>query len=138
MYVDSWLDRGASSRQVKADEHQLECLVSNYIGQMPFLWLPIDDPSNADSHRAYIERNAIALLSSYSGSDKIDAPSVHWLGLQSSSEKVRKSGLWNSAHVEEVYESEFLDELEGYVMATTVPAKTYSYDVKTGKRRFKD
>lgn len=118
LYVDSWLDRSASWREVKVAEYGLERHVSSCIGQMPFLWVTIDDPSSTDSHRAYIERNAIALLSNYGGAERIDGPSADWLGQHSSYEKVCQSGLWNSDHVDGVYDRDFLVELEGYIKTT--------------------
>ena len=90
------------------------------IGDMPFLWLPVDDEPGSDSLRGYIERNAIALLSNQ-GREPIDPPSRQWLGHYSDRERVRLSGLWNNNHVEDDYASEFLDTMERLIeqMAAT-------------------
>ena len=82
--------------------------VSRYIGDMPFLWLGVDDEPGPVSQRGLIERNAIALLSGY-GEPGLDAASTNWLGHLSDRERVRSSGLWNNNHVDEGYDSSFLD-----------------------------
>ena len=92
--------------------------MSDYIGNMPFLWIAVDDPASKSSRRSYIERNAIALLSNYAKPTKVDSPSTSWLGLQSSNDKIRAAGLWNSNHVGEAYDMSFLDELQSYILRT--------------------
>ena len=89
----------------------MEREVSVVIGDMPFLWLAVDDEPGPDSLRGYIERNSIALLSNY-GREPIDPPSRQWLGHYSDRERVRLSGLWNNNHVEDDYTPEFLDTME--------------------------
>ena len=42
----------------------------------------------------------------------LDPPSPGWLGLHSSRERVRLSGLWNQRHVHEDYDPVFLFDLE--------------------------
>lgn len=81
---------------------------------MPFVWVAIDDAPGKDSLRGHIERNAIALLRNY---DKppLNAPSKGWLGHYCNREKVRKSGLWNSRHIDEEYDPKFLDRFEELV-----------------------
>ncbi|MBP1885724.1 hypothetical protein [Sinorhizobium mexicanum] len=97
-------------------EIALEREVSRLIGSMPLVWLGVDDEPGAKSLRGYIERNAIALLSNY-GKQPIDAPSAGWLGRHCDRAKVRMSGLWNSNHVDEVYDPKFLDCLDEHVLA---------------------
>src|SRR5438270_834093 len=77
-------------------------------GSMPFVWLVMDDEPGSGSARGYIERNSIALLSNYV-KEPIDPPSPTWLGHHCDRPRVRKSGLWNSNHVDESYEPIFLD-----------------------------
>jgi hypothetical protein len=81
---------------------------------MPFLWLSVEDEPGAGSLRGYIERNAIAVLSNYNKSP-LDPPSDAWLGHHCNRERVRKSGLWNSNHVDENYDPAFLTRLEEIV-----------------------
>ncbi len=98
-------------QEVTRTEDGLERAVSQYIGKMPFLWLKADDEPGPASMRKYIERNAVALLSTASRLG-IDPPSEGWLGWSCSHEKVRDSGLWNVDHVFEEYDPGFLDLLE--------------------------
>lgn len=95
----------------------MERRVSDYLRDLPFLWINVDDEPNADSQRAYIERNSISLLSNYQR-DAVDARLEEWLGNQSRSEKIRESGLWNVNHVDEAYQRAFLDELSTAIADT--------------------
>ena len=81
---------------------------------MRVLWLAIEDEPGAESLRGYVERNAIALLSNFTG-EVIDPPSKDWLGLSCNRERVRKSCLWNSNHVDERYDPAFLETMERLV-----------------------
>lgn len=102
------MDRTFSHRADKGDSEEH---ISSYIGQMPFVWIEVADEPGPDSLRGYIERNAIALLSNF-GPDPIDPASPHWLGHHSSRERIQASGLWNSNHVTEEYNPEFIEVLE--------------------------
>ena len=90
--------------------------VSQVIGRMPFLWLPLEDEAGPVSRRGYIERNSIALLSNYNR-PLIDPPSQDWLGRHCDRERVRNSGLWNSNHVDESHDPAFSVELDRLVSA---------------------
>jgi hypothetical protein len=83
---------------------------------MPFLWLTVEDRPSAHSMRAYLERNAIALLSNYGKlgtPHAIDPPSAAWLGHYCENAFVRESGLWNVNHVDrKAWDTAFLNELE--------------------------
>ncbi len=92
----------------------MEKVVSTMIGDMPFLWLSIDDEPGRSSLRGYIERNAIALLSNF-GKKPLDPSSREWLGHFCNRELVRTSGLWNQRHVDEAYEPAFLDTLAALI-----------------------
>ena len=107
------VDRNA----VKESEADVEALVSEYVGQMPFLWLNVSDDPGPNSSRGLIERNAIALLSSY-GRPAADGPSTEWLGQYSDRARVRRSGLWNNNHVHETYDPTFLYEMESRIEST--------------------
>lgn len=112
--ISTWGKGKSASRHAYAREFQLELRVSSVIGQMPFLWLWVDDPPGPQSLRGYIEKNAIALLSNFNR-PKVDPSSDNWLGLYCPREKVRQSGLWNQEHVEKHYDPRFLSELENLV-----------------------
>ncbi|NEJ60768.1 hypothetical protein GUK21_31845 [Rhizobium leguminosarum] len=111
-----WGSGQSASAEIRAGEVELEREVTGFIGAMPFVWIEIDDEPGADSMRGYVERNAIALLSNF-GKTPVDAPSAGWLGHDCNRERIRKSGLWNSNHVDEVYDPAFLECLERHVLA---------------------
>jgi hypothetical protein len=106
----TWGAGNTASAAIRAGETQLECEVSKFIGAMSFLWLAVNDEPGERSARGMIERNAIALLSNY-GKLPLDPASPGWLGHHCNRERVRKSGLWNSNHVDEAYNPAFLDRL---------------------------
>jgi hypothetical protein len=83
---------------------------------MSVLWIEVPDESGPNSARAYIERNAIGLLSH--GLSPVDKPSVDWLGLHSPNSAISRSGLWNLDLLEYRYEPRFLDLLEDFVART--------------------
>ena len=105
---------GISRDAIKDDEADLEKLVSQYIGRMPFLWLDVPDEPGPASRRGFLEQNAIALLSSFK-TPAINRPSPDWLGRHSDRERVRLSGLWNNNHVEMAWDARFLDEMESFI-----------------------
>jgi hypothetical protein len=107
----SWGQGSSAPREVREGERSLERAVSTVIGDMPFLWLAIEDEPGFDSLRGYIERNAISLLSNF-GRPPLDPPSRNWLGHRCNRERVRTSGLWNSNHVDEDYDPAFLETLD--------------------------
>jgi hypothetical protein len=109
-------DRGA----VRDEEYILERRVSTYIRDQPLLWIDLDDEPGPDSDRAFVERNAIALLSNFERS-AVDPRADDWLGRHSRSRKIRESGLWNVDHVDEAYDPAALDRLERAVEGTTPP-----------------
>jgi hypothetical protein len=110
----TWGKGSSASREVRNGELALECAVSSIIRAMPFLWLAVEDEPGPQSLRGYLERNAIALLSNHKKSP-LDSSSEHWLGRLCDRERVRKSGLWNSNHVDESYDPAFLDCLDRLV-----------------------
>ena len=115
-----WGEGASANRDRRLDELELERRVSEFLRELPFLWLNVDDEPSAESQRAYIERNAIALLSNYQR-DAIDPRSAEWLGRNSRSDKIRDSGLWNVNHVDEAYDPTFLDDVAIAVDDTRPP-----------------
>lgn len=110
----TWGVGQSAPRNIRVSENPIEKKVSTHIRSMPFLWIKIDDPSGPNSMRKYIERNAIALLSN-SSRNEIDPPTKNWLGHYCWNENIRKSGLWNSNHVTERVQEDFLECLENIV-----------------------
>ena len=96
------------------DAARIERLINRHMWPMTALLLPV----GRRPHRGRIERNAIALLSEYGEADPIDPASDDWLGHHCNRERVRGSGLWQSNHVADPYDPDFLDLLEEYVDRT--------------------
>jgi len=117
LYCLTWGEGKSAGRETRDKEHNIEVLVSEHIRRMPFLWLDVPGPASADCRRAYIERNAIGLLSNYccTAEERIDPLSQNWLGLYCQRDKVCKSGLWNSRHTGEGFDPAFLSMLRDLV-----------------------
>jgi len=109
----SWARGNSAPKEIRVQEKDLESSVSAHIGKMPFLWVELDDTPGPESQRAYIERNAIALLSNIMGCP--DIPSQFWLGRYCLRPDIRESGLWNSNHVRERYDPRFLTKLRSLI-----------------------
>ena len=105
-----------ASVAAQAAEAVYERKVSEYIGAMTVLWVDVPDEPGPSSLRAFIERNAIALLSNRFV--PIEPASAGWLGNHSPRGEIRKSRLWNLNHVGQKYDPRFLDELEAAVERT--------------------
>ena len=109
--VRTWGKGSSAPRDIRQGEELLEKAVSKVIGEMPFLWLAINDEAGPESLRGYIERNSIALLSNFEKAP-LDPPSGSWLGHFCNRERVKASGLWNQNHVDERYDPAFLNTLD--------------------------
>ena len=83
---------------------------------MKILWLNIDDKPTKFSDRSYLEKNLIALLSTFNY--KIDNASSQWLGLQNHNGFIKESSLWNVNYVDLSYDPKFLDIFDHYVDVT--------------------
>ena len=110
----SWGQGNSAPREIRESERPLEDAVSAALGKMSLLWLVVDDEPGPGSKRGCIERHAIALLSNF-GKDPVDPPSSGWLGHYCDRERVRESGLWNNNHVDEQYDSAFLDTMKDLI-----------------------
>lgn len=110
----TWGNGSSAPKHIRDEEHELEILVSQFIGEMPFLWLGINDLPGPESLRGVVERNSIALLSNFSRAH-IDWSSDGWLGHYCARDKVRASGLWNQKHIDEECDVSFLNILEQFV-----------------------
>ncbi len=112
----TWGQGSNAPKSVRAEEVPLERQVSSVLGAMGFLCLSVPDAAGPDSLRGYIESNAIALLSNFER-QQLDPPSEGWLGHHCDRERVRRSGLWNSNHVDERHDRSFLRTLERTILA---------------------
>ena len=110
----TWGKGASADREVLDAEYPLERDVSQFIRNMPLLWVNIADPAGPESDRKVIEANAIALLSNRRKL-AVDPASSKWLGLRTGNPAICESGLWNIDHVDEQYEPLFLDILAQHV-----------------------
>jgi hypothetical protein len=115
-WPDSWSKGQTASASVRDAETSLERLVSSTIGDMRLLWLNVPDTAGPASDRAYIERNAIGLLSRSVLLSPILKRS--WLGKSSADWRIAVSGLWNLDHLFIRPDPVFLDVLQSYVDVT--------------------
>lgn len=83
--------------QIRHAEYANERRVTELIGNMPLLWLEVDDAAGTSSDRALIEAGTIALLSRIAHRSA-ESASPAWLGRYSDRPAVRESGLWNVNH----------------------------------------
>ena len=113
-----WGEGSTADRERRLAELDHERRVSEFVRDLPFLWVDIDDEPGPESDRASVERNAIALVSNYEKA-AVDARSDGWLGRESPRDEVAASGLWNIDHVGERYDSAFLDRLADAVEETS-------------------
>lgn len=104
------VNRALRKRSRNGHDHNHTRCISSYIGQMPFLCVNVDG-ENSHQLRTRIERNAIALLSSWHN-DGHDRQSPDWLGKYSAKPEIERSGLWNVQHTKHGYSSSFLTVLE--------------------------
>jgi hypothetical protein len=108
-----------TSQALREAEAQHEQHVSDYIAQLPVLWLAVPDEASPSSERSIIERNTIALLSR--DAQLSAALPTGWLGEHSPRREIRGSRLWNLNYVDDEYDPGFLALLErsvGYTLAS--------------------
>jgi len=110
----TWGEGSTASAAISEAESSLEVEVSSYIGDMPFLWLSVDDAPGKASSRGFLERNCIGLLSNVN-KPVVDLPSKGWLGRSSEQGTIRESGLWNTDCVKETYDPAFLKRLNLFI-----------------------
>ena len=110
LHCSSWGQGSSAPKNVRAREATLEMKVSERIRRMQVLVSAVTDEPGPRSLRGDLEHNAIALLSNF-GRAPVDPALPTWLGAHCPRERVRRSGLWNSNHVSEVYDPSFLTRL---------------------------
>ena len=100
---------------VRAAERDLEFAVSDVIGAMHVLWLPIDDPPSPASARGVVEAGAIALLSNLGSAVVVDPSSPTWLGRYANRPEIVDSGLWNVRHVRDTPSTRVLEVIDSWI-----------------------
>jgi hypothetical protein len=125
-HVPTWGFGQVAPRETQQNELSLEHHVSSIIGDMRVLWLDVPDDPSPHSDRAYLERNAIGLLSRHALVNR--ASSSGWLGNSSKNVQIALSGLWNLNHLYVLPDREFLHVLSKYISVTLgkTPAPTES------------
>lgn len=105
----SWGQGQSAPLEIRRGEDALEQQVSKHIRAMHVLWLDVGDEPGPRSERAYLERNAIGLLSRMG----LLRPSAKddWLGHFSSDWRIVASGLWNLNHVFRRPDADFIERL---------------------------
>ncbi|WP_229380520.1 hypothetical protein [Haloarcula marismortui] len=106
----------AETTAVREQEHELEQRVSEYIRDLPFLWVDVPGDPGPECDRAEIESHTIAMVSRYRRSA---GPSdLDWLGYHSPKSEVYQSGLWNVRHVSDSFDPSVVDQLSAYIPST--------------------
>lgn len=114
----SWTKKRISDENEHPNERFLEREVSKCIHNLPFLWIEVNGDAHKDNERADIEKKSIALLSEFL--EKRETTS-EWLGNDCPVNEVKSSGLWNSKHVKDAYNSKdgmFIKLLEDKIEKT--------------------
>ena len=110
--IPTWGQGSIAPAALRADpdaqkaEADWERKISQYIGEMSILWVDVPGESSSTNLRAFIEKNAIALLSNHTLPEF--KASSDWLGQFSTEDKIRSSLLWNVKHVDAHYDPQFL------------------------------
>jgi hypothetical protein len=106
---------------LREQEHPLEQEVSEYIGNLPFLYLNVPGEPGPNCDRAQIEMNAIAMTSHYRRQMQTPYRSASWLGRHSPAEEIYRTGLWNIEHVSALFSQAILETMRDYI-DVAVPA----------------
>ncbi|MEH3140261.1 MAG: hypothetical protein PGN37_08765 [Mycobacterium kyogaense] len=108
----TWGREQTATPSVIDTERWLENSVSSFMASTKVTWLKISDESGPESDRAFIERNAIALL--VHGAF-LNEPSCSWLGKWSDRPSIVKYGIWNVDHTDVDYDPRFINIFAQYV-----------------------
>ncbi len=106
----NWGKGQSAPRAITDTEAPLEARVSQYIGGLRVLFVPIIDAAGIGSLRATIERQFIALFTEHSC--PIESSSPGWLGRFSEKPTIRDTGLWNVRDVGGDYDLKFIPFFE--------------------------
>ena len=109
----NWGKGQSATRDVTETEAAMETRVSEYIGGLRVLYIPVTDAASSASMRATIERQFIALYTE--NFCAIETSSPNWLGLSSDKASIKGTGLWNVRDVGGEYDLKFIPFLESYL-----------------------
>jgi hypothetical protein len=116
LHIDTWSVGSVGTAEARRAELETEREVSRYIGETRILCLDIPDEAGPYSDRAFLERNAIGLLSRYNVLQGKANP--EWLGTYSANVSIALSGLWNLNHLFLRPHTSFTSVLSRYVRST--------------------
>lgn len=109
-----WGKGQSANREITDREAALETKVSQYIGNLRVLAIPVLDSAGKNSMRATIERQFIAMFTEHLCA--LESASANWLGKFSDKPTIKETGLWNVRDVGEPYDLKFLTLLEAYLI----------------------
>lgn len=89
----NWGKGQSAPKEITEREASLEAKVSQYIGNLRVLFIPVLGTPGTGSMRATIERQFISMFTE--NLCAIEESSRHWLGRFSEKPSIRDSGLWN-------------------------------------------
>jgi hypothetical protein len=101
----------SASKNITELEAPLEFKVSEYIGNLRVLFIPLLDTAGTGSMGATIERQFISMFTE--SLCAIDESSPSWLGRFSDKPSITDSGLWNVRNVGSEYDLRFIPLLDG-------------------------
>jgi len=107
----NWGKGQSASRDIADQEAPLELQVSEYIGNLRVLFIPVLDIAGTGSMRATMERQFISMFTENMCAIEKSSPS--WLGRFSDKASIRDSGLWNVRDVGGEYDLKFVPLLDG-------------------------
>lgn len=107
----NWGKGQSAPKDITALEAPLESKVSEYIGNLLVLFIPVLDTAGTGSMRATIERQFISMFTEHLCA--IEESSPNWLGRFSDKPTIRDSGLWNVRDVGSEYDLKFIPLLDG-------------------------
>jgi hypothetical protein len=91
----------------------MEKKVSEYIGNLRVLFIPVHDNAGTGSMRAVIEQQFIAMFTERFCA--IESSSPDWLGRFSDKPSIKETGLWNVRDVGREYDLKFLPYLDSFL-----------------------
>ena len=109
----NWGKGQSAPKEITEQEAALEAKVSEYIGNLRVLFVPVLDTAGTGSMRATIERQFISMFTENLCPIEESTPS--WLGRFSDKPSIRDSGLWNIRDVGSEYDPKFIPLLDGLV-----------------------
>src|SRR5262249_29440034 len=102
----NWAKGQTAPKAITISEAALEAMVSEYIGQLRVLYVPVIDLAGTGSMRATIERQFIAMFTE--NFYVAEESSSNWLGRFSEKSSIKRSGLWNVRDVGSPYDVKFM------------------------------